>query len=64
MATPERHWDKGDHEHRAFGLRVVGEDQAPQEPAQPGIEDDPWAELGIAAVICFLVLALVLPALT
>ena len=64
MATPERHWDKGNHEHRAYELHVVGEDRDQREPARPDIDDDPWAELGIAAVICFLVLALVLPALT
>ena len=64
MATPERQWDRSDHDQRAFGLHVVDERRAPQEPVQLEIDEDPWADLGIAAVICFLLLALVLPALT
>jgi hypothetical protein len=63
MATPERQWDRGDHEQRPFALHVV-QDRQPQEPVRPELDEDPWAELGIVAVICFLIVALVLPALT
>jgi ElaB/YqjD/DUF883 family membrane-anchored ribosome-binding protein len=64
MATPERHWDPADHGLEARRPDLVGVDRDHAGPADDEIEDDPWAELGIAAVICLLLLALFLPGLS
>jgi hypothetical protein len=60
MATPERNWDRDDHRSEAHSLGLVAE----RERDRFEVDEDPWAELGIAAVICFLLLAIFLPGLT
>jgi hypothetical protein len=62
MATPERHWDHDDHGHVDYAPDLVGVER--DHAGHVEVEDDPWAELGIAAVICFLLLAIFLPGLT
>lgn len=64
MATPERHWDTDDHRNEAHAPGLVGVDRDHAGRAEHEVDDDPWAELGIAAVICFLLLALFLPGLS
>jgi hypothetical protein len=61
MATPERHWDHDDH-GLDYAPSLVDDER--DRAGQAEVDDDPWAELGIAAVICFLLLAIFLPGLT
>jgi hypothetical protein len=63
MATPERYREREDHEHEPYRLRLVGEDREPREPPRAANEHDPWAELAIAAVICFVLVFLLFPGL-
>jgi hypothetical protein len=62
MATPERHWDYDDYGHDEWAPGVMGVEA--DHAGHYEVDEDPWAELGIAAVICFLLLAIFLPGLT
>jgi hypothetical protein len=64
VATPERYWDREDHEDQPIRLNLVSKRRDPHEPYEPEQDSDPWAELGIAAVFCGVLLSLVLPLLT
>jgi hypothetical protein len=59
MATPERIWDRGEHDEEPFRLNLVGHET--DEADSPEYDSDPWADLGIAVVIGGIVLSLVLP---
>jgi hypothetical protein len=58
MATPERHWHPDDHDEAYAPLVGV---PAHDDPKHLEIEDDPWADLGIALVVVGLIVALVWP---
>jgi hypothetical protein len=61
MATPERRWYED--ETPVHRLHLVDTKREPQEPEWPLADEDPWAELAIIAVICFLLLSVVVPLL-